>query len=205
MALFSKLFGRPEIELRTFDGDDNSILFSCSKELSVGEHDAQATVADHKMRCRVRVESLQAGLYYGQFLEPRAALAHLAVLLPKPLHRQEKRTAKRVERGLRVNSQRIPRFLAITQDFSASGFCLKCEGPMTVNDEFEAQVEFDDETVSRLDVHCKVIWCRPEGDKFLVGASFENLSKPAASRIALFVKDLTQVEPGVVTGIYQFD
>jgi hypothetical protein len=206
MALFSKLFsGRPEIELRTFDPEDNSILFSCARELAPGEYDAQAQVADHKMRCKVRVDSLQAGLHYGEFLEPRAALQHLAVLLPVPLHRQEKRSANRVERGLRVSSQRIPRYLAISRDFSASGIKLKTEGPMQVGDEFEAQIEFDDETMARLDVLCKVVWCRAEEDKFLVGASFENLSKPAAARIAYFVQDLTRVERGVVTGIYQFD
>lgn len=206
MALFSKLFGgRPEIELRTFDPEDNSILFSCDKELPPGEHDAQARVSDHKMRCKVRVDSVQAGLHFGYFLEPGQAAEHLKVLLPIPLHRQEKRSAKRVERALRVTSQKIPRFVALSSDFSASGIKLRAEGPMREGEEFEAQIEFDDETMSRLDVLCKVVWCRPEEDKFLVGASFENLSKPAASRIAYFVQDLTRVEAGVVSGIYQFD
>lgn len=206
MALFSKLFpGRPEIELRTFDVDDASILFACNKDLTAGEHDVVALVGDHKMRCRIQVESLEAGLYYGQFLEPAQAKEHLAVLLPKPLSRQEKRAAKRVQRGLRVNSPQLPRFTAITSDFSVSGLKLKTEGPMNVGEEFEAQIEFDDETMSRLNVVCRVVWCRRAAESFLVGASFENLPKPTASRIALFVDDLTKVEPGVVSAIYQFD
>lgn len=205
MALFSKLFGPPEIELRTFNPDDDSILFSTPKNLSVGEHDAQAKVGDHKMRCRVKVESLQAGLHYGQFLEPKAAREHLAVLLPKPLiHREERRSAKRIKRGLRVNSPRIPRFVAITSDFSASGCKLKTEGPMGVGDQFDAEIEFDDASLSRMDILCKVVWCRREGEQHLVGVAFENLSKAAASRISLFVQDISRVEPGVVTGIYEF-
>ena len=206
MALFSKLFsGRPQIELKTFDPDDQTILFSCSKELSAGEYDVQAQVSDHKMRCKVTVQSLEAGLYFGHFLEPKAALEHLAVLLPKPLSRQEKRGAERVRRGLRVSSAHLPRFLAITQDFSASGIKLLTEGPMQPDHEFQAEVEFDDETMAKLSVRCKVAWCRPEGDKFSVGASFENLSQSSATRIAFFVEDLTKVEAGVVSAIYQFD
>lgn len=206
MSLFSKLFpGRPEIELRTFDSDDSSILFACNKELTAGEHDVQAIVGDHKMRCRIQVESIEAGLYYGHFLQPTQAKEHLAVLLPKPLSRQEKRAAKRVQRGLRVNSPGLPKFTAITSDFSVSGLKLKAEGAMNVGEEFEAQIEFDDETMSRINVTCKVVWCRPEGELFYIGASFENLAKPTASRIALFVQDLSKVEPGVVSAIYQFD
>lgn len=206
MALFHKLFGgRQEVVLRTYDADDHSILFTCQKALSAGEHDLQAVVGDHKMRCKIRVDSLEAGMYYGEFLEPKDARAHLAVLLPKPLSRQEKRSAKRVKRGLRVTSQRIPRYVAITSDFSASGLALIAEGPMVPEEDFEARIEFDDETLSQLDVTCRVKRCRPEGEKFLVGAEFRELSKPAAARIAYFVQDLSKVEPGVVSNIYQFD
>lgn len=206
MALLSKLFAsRPEIELKTFDPDDHSILFSCSRSLSPGEYEVQAQVSDHKMRCKVAVESIEAGLFFGYFLEPTAALEHLAVLLPKPLSRQEKRTAHRVKRGLRVSSPQLPRFQAITSDFSASGLKLMAEGPMTVGQEFQAEVEFDDETLAKVNVLCKVAWCRPEGEKFAVGASFEELTRATAARIALFVQDLSKVEHGVISAIYQFD
>ena len=206
MAFLNKLFSsRPEIELKTFDPDDRSILFSCTKSLTPGEYDVQAQVSDHKMRCKVTVDSTEAGLYFGFFKEPQAALEHLSVLLPKPLSRQEKRAAKRVKRGLRVSSPQLPRYLAITSDFSASGVKLMAEGPMSPGQEFQAEVEFDDETMAKLSVLCKVAWCKPEGEKFAIGASFENLSRPAVARIAYFVQDLTKVEQGVVSAIYQFD
>lgn len=206
MALFRKLFAtRPEIVLRTYDPDDHSVLFASSEPLDGGEHEVGVTVGTHRMRGRVRVDSLQAGLYYGIFLEPQEARPHLAVLLPQPLSKQEKRGAQRFSRGLRVSSPQLPGFQAITQDLSVSGLKLKTSGPVAVGEEWEAQIEFDDETMSKIQVRCRAVWCRPEGEAFLVGATFVDVSKPVASRIALFIQELRRVEPGVITDLYKFD
>lgn len=206
MSLLGKLFSKPpEIELRTFNPEDNSVLFSCPASLGAGLLDAQARIADHHVRCTVDVESIQAGLYFGIFLKPQQALAYLPSLLPAPQPPTDKRGAKRIERALRVSSPRLPRYLALSVDLSSSGVKLRAEGPMPPGDEFEAQIEFDDTVAAHITVLLKVAWCRSDADKYLVGASFLRMPKATAARLAYFLDDLSTIEKGVISNQFLFD
>jgi hypothetical protein len=205
MAFLGKLFGgRPSVEILTFDPEDLSLLFTCDGDLSQGDHDVHAKVAEHKLRCRVRVESVQAGLYFGSLLEPRDAAEHLGVLLPRPRRQTEQRGAERIDRVLRISSSRIPRYQAVSDDLSTSGIKIRTHGPMPVGEEFDCQLEIDDHTMSILKVTCEVRWCRADGDHYLVGARFVDLPKATHSRLAYFINALTRVERGVLRGSYQF-
>jgi hypothetical protein len=206
MALFGKLFaGRPSVEVLTFDPDDLSLLFTSESTLTADTTESvDAKVAEHKLRCQVRVESVQAGLYFGTLLEPKDAAEHLGVLLPRPARQVEQRGAARVERMLRVSSAQIPNYQGITGDLSTSGAKIRVEGPMAVGEEFDCQIELDDHTVSRLDLVCQVRWCRPDGDQHLVGVQFVALPRATHSRLAYFVNALTRVERGVLHDSYQY-
>ncbi len=205
MTIFGKLFSkRQEIEILTFDPEDYGILFKSESTLEPGEYAAQATVGEHKLRCDVRMESVEAGLYYGTFLKPQEAGEHLSVLVPRPKLKEEKRGAERVERVLRISSSGLPNYQATSSDLSTTGIQLKVESAMRTSYEFDCTLEFDDHTMQRLEVTCKVRWCRPVEDKYLVGASFVEPPKATQSRIAYFIKSLTSVERGVLSGSHQY-
>lgn len=205
MAFFGKLFsGRPSVALVTFDPEDLSLLFTCESTLAPGNYKVEATVAEHKLRCEIKVDSMEAGLHYGSLVAPMDAAEHLAVLLPRPRRQTDQRGAERVERMLRVSSSRLPTYQAISLDLSTSGIKLRVAGPVNPGEELECLLEFDDQTTCRLEVTCQIRWCRPEGDHYLVGASFVDLPKPTHSRLAYFVNALTKVERGVLRGSYEY-
>lgn len=206
MAFFSKLFAKPpEIELQTFDPTDRSVLFSCSKPLAGGLQDLLAMIEGQSIRCKINVESIQAGFYYGYFMEPEKALAYLAIIIPAPRPLEEKRGAKRVERRLRVRSPNLRNYLALSIDLSSSGIKMLTDGPMRPGEEFQAQIEFDDSSMALVEVVIQVVWCRAEESKFLIGARFINLPKSTATRIAFFVQDLSKVEKGVFSDNIRYD
>ncbi|MCA9777561.1 MAG: PilZ domain-containing protein, partial [Candidatus Eremiobacteraeota bacterium] len=203
MGLLGKIFGKTKIEIVTFDPTDRAILFTAEKKLAEGEHQVQAQVADHSLKCKVRVESVEAELHYGQFLEPDSALEPLSVLLPRPKVVEDQRSAPRIDRIVRVCSAHIPHFQAVTTDLSLTGMKLKTEGSMEPESYFECQVEFDDHTMSRLDFTAQVRWCRQVEAHWEVGIQFVDTPKPTMSRLAYFIKALTEVERGVLKGSYQ--
>ena len=130
MGLLGKFFGKTRIEIVTFDPSDRAILFTAETTLSEGDHQVQAQVADHSLKCKVRVQSVQANLHYGEFLAPDSALEPLSILLPRPESNEDKRSAPRIDRIVRVCSAHIPHFQAVTTDLSLTGMKLKTEGPM---------------------------------------------------------------------------
>ncbi len=203
MGLFDNLFSRTlEVEFVTYEPETRGLLFACATEAELGEYSCKAKIEDHKLKCRIRIESKEAGLYYGTFLAPEEAAAHLAVLLPQPKKFEDQRGAERVERHLRVSSPGIPNYQAISQDLSLTGVKLRTDHPMEVGSQFECQIEFDDSSMSRLNVTCEVRWSRPYQGKALVGAQFLDLMPGTRARLAYFIKALTEVERGVLKGSY---
>lgn len=203
MGLLGKFFGKTRIEIVTFDPSDRAILFTAETTLSEGDHQVQAQVADHSLKCKVRVQSVQANLHYGEFLAPDSALEPLSILLPRPESNEDKRSAPRIDRIVRVCSAHIPHFQAVTTDLSLTGMKLKTEGPMEPDSYFECQIEFDDHTMNRLDFTAQVRWCRQVQAHWEVGVQFVDTPKPTMSRLAYFIKALTEVERGVLKGSYQ--
>lgn len=203
MGLLGNFFGKTKIEIVTFDPSDRAILFTSAKKLTEGDHQVRAQVADHSLKCKVRVQSVEADLHFGEFLAPDSALEPLSVLLPRPDHNEDKRNAPRIDRIVRVCSAHIPHFQAVTADLSLSGMKLRTEGPMEPDSYFECQVEFDDHTMSRLDFTAQVRWCRQVEAFWEVGVQFVDTPKPTMSRLAYFIKALTEVERGVLRGSYE--
>ena len=203
MGLLGKFFGKSAVEIVTFDPSDHSILFRSKKLMAPGDYQVEATVADQKLKCKIRMESTEAELYFGTFLEPEEAFEPLSVLLPRPKVVEEQRSFERIDRVVRVCSAHIPHFQAVTLDLSLSGMKLNTEGPMTVDEEFECEIEFDDHTMSRLSFTGLVRWCREIEGRWQVGVQFVDVPKPTQSRLAYFIKALTEVEKGVLRGSYQ--
>jgi hypothetical protein len=203
MGLLGKLFGKTKIEIVTFDPEDRAILFKADKALNQGEHQVQAQVADQSLKCKVLVESVEAELHYGQFLAPENAIEPLSILLPKPKVFEDQRSAPRIDRIVRVCSAHIPDFQAVTIDLSLSGMKLKTTAPMEPDTYFECQIEFDDHTMTRLNFSAQAKWSRQAEDHWEVGVMFVETPKSTMSRLAYFVKALTEVERGVLKGSYQ--
>lgn len=203
MGFLGKLFGKNSIEILTFDPEDQAILFTSDRPLEAGEYQVEAKVADLKLKCQIQVDSTEAELNFGSFIGPEEALEPLAVLLPRPKVKSEQRSHERVDRIVRVCSAHIPHFQAVTVDLSLSGMKLRVGGPMTAGEFFDCQIEFDDHTMSRLSFSAVVRWCRPVEDYWLVGVQFVDLPKSTQSRLAYFIKALTEVERGVLKGSYQ--
>jgi PilZ domain-containing protein len=203
MGILGKLFGKTRIEIVTFDPTDRAILFKSDKDLSRGEHQVQAQVADQTLKCKVLVESVEAELFYGKFLAPENALEPLSVLLPKPKGSEEQRSSPRIDRIVRVCSAHIPEFQAVTVDLSLSGMKLSTAGPMEPETFFECEIEFDDHTMTRLPFNAQVKWSRQVEQHWEVGVQFVETPKSTMSRLAYFIKALTEVERGVLKGSYQ--
>lgn len=203
MGFLKKLFTSKEIEIVTFNPDDSSILFSSNGELEVGEHSVKAKVADLSLKCRVHLESTEADLHFGKFLEPKSALEPLAELLPKPKVKEEQRAHERIDRVLRVSSSSIPDFQAPTIDISLSGAKIKTKAPIPQGDFLDCTVEFDDITMARLELEAQVRWCRKAEDEWHIGLEFVDLARDTRSRLAYFIKALESVERGVLRGSYQ--
>lgn len=203
MGLLGKLFSKTKIEIVTFDPSDRAILFKAEKPLAEGEHQVQAQVAEHNLKCKVSVESVEADLHYGYFLEPENAIEPLSVLLPRPKVFEDQRGAPRIDRILRICSADIPDFQAVTVDISMTGMKMKASGPMENELVFECELEFDDATMTRLSFTAQVRWCRPVESYYEIGVMFIETPKATMSRLAYFVKALTEVERGVWKGSYQ--
>ena len=203
MGIFGKLFGKSRIEIVTFDPTDQAILFKAEKNLDPGEHQVHAQVADQTLKCKVLVESVEAELHYGKFLAPANAFEPLSILLPKPKGTEEQRAAPRIERIVRVCSAHIPEFQAVTIDLSLSGMKLHTAGPMEPETFFECEIEFDDHTMTRLSFSAQVRWSRQVEQHWEVGIQFVDTPKSTMSRLAYFIKALSEVERGVLKGSYQ--
>ena len=203
MGFLKNIFTSNQIEIVTFNPDDASILFHSDKPLEVGEHKAKAKVGEHSLKCRVFLESTEAELHFGKFLEPQEALEPLAQLLPKPKIQEEQRAHERIDRVLRVSSASIPGFQAPTIDISLSGAKIKAKAPIPQGDFMDCTVEFDDITMARLELEAQVRWCRKVDEEWHIGLEFVDLAKDTRSRLAYFVKALESVERGVLTGSYQ--
>ena len=203
MGLLDKFFGKTTIEIVTFDPTDRAILFKASKHLKKGEHQVQAQVADQTLKCTVSVESVEADLHFGHFVGPENAVEPLSVLLPRPKVSEDKRSAPRIDRIVRVCSAHIPEFQAVTIDLSLSGMKLKTAGPMEPQTYFECEIEFDDHTMTRLSFSAQVRWSRQVEEHWEVGVQFIETPKSTMSRLAYFIKALSEVERGVLKGSYQ--
>ena len=57
--------------------------------------------------------------------------------------------------------------------------------------------------MNRLDFTAQVRWCRQVEAHWEVGVQFVDTPKPTMSRLAYFIKALTEVERGVLKGSYQ--
>lgn len=203
MGFLNKIFSRPTIEIVTFDPDNRSILFQSEAELSPGDHNVQAQVAEMKLKCKVNLESTEADLHYGTFLQPEEALEPLSVLLPRPKVFEDKRAHERIDRVLRICSAAIPHYQATTLDISLSGAKLSADGPMEVDDYFECELQIDDTTLTHLRFTGRTRWCRKVDEKWHIGVEFVDTPRDTRSRLAYFIKALTSVERGVLTGGWQ--
>jgi hypothetical protein len=203
VGILGNIFSRPHIEIVTFEPDERAILFHSERPLEPGDHKVLATVGELKLKCRVRLETTEADLHFGTFLEPAEALEPLSVLLPRPKVQEDKRTHERIDRILRVCSAAIPRFQATSLDLSLSGVKLKTEGPMPVGEYFELEIQFDDATMAHLSLTGCVRWCREVEQAWQAGVEFIDTPRDTRSRLAYFIKALTAVERGVWTGSWE--
>ena len=203
MGFLQKIFKqKPTVELLTFDPDDMSVLISCPAELGLGEQQVVAVLAGTKLTCKVMLESLEAGTYYGRFLEPTEAVPHMAALLPQPAKFVENRQAQRYERVLRVMSPAIPGYMTVTIDLSVSGMKVKLTQPLEVGQQIPWQVEFDDHNMAKLGLTGEVRWCRPIEGGYTAGIQFVEVNKATYSRLVHFVNWLSQMERGVIKDDY---
>ena len=202
--LKKKLFaGALEIELLSFRPEDRSISFSSKSGVAAGEHSVIAHFGAEQLRSRIRVESDEAGIYYGCFLGPVEAIPHLKALLPSSELRARVPRAPRSERVLRVMSSSFPGYQAVTLDLSVTGMRLKLDSPLPEGLTFDCQVELDDESPGRLPMQCQVAWCRLDvGQFYLIGVVIVKLSKEARARLQHFLESLGHIERTGLTSYY---
>ena len=200
--MLRSLFSRPKVEFFTFNPTDRSILFHSEKPMEPGRSKVSAQVAGNTLKCEIALESTEGGLHFGYFLSPEDALEPLSVLLPQPKIEEDKRAHERLGRILRVCSAHPPHFQAYTEDLSMGGMKLRTQGELKAGEFLECQVEFDDAMVARINVECTVRWCRKAEEGWDVGLEFCGLSPDTKSRLAWFLKAITEVEQGVLTTAY---
>ena len=203
MSLLRKIFGgSPHVTFLTFDHDDHSVLLSSEFALKLGAQQVVAVIAGQKLNCKVNLESLEAATYYGKFIGPEEAVAHLKVLLPQPSKFTENRGAQRFERVLRVVSQTLPGYQVVCVDLSVTGMKLRLAQMVPPGLDFECELEFDDLHALKLRLHCVVRWCRSVGQAIHAGIEFLEVSKGTQSRLVHFVTALSQMEQGVLSEDY---
>ena len=200
--MLRSLFSRPRVEFVTFNPADRSVLFRSEKPMEPGRAKVSAQVAGNTLKCEITLESTEGGLHFGYFHSPEEALEPLSVLLPQPKIEEDKRAHERSPRVLRVCSAHLPYFQAYTEDLSLGGMKLRAQGELQQGEFLECQVEFDDAMVARIHVECIVRWCRKADEGWDVGLEFSGLKPDTKSRLAWFLKAITEVEQGVLTTAY---
>ena len=112
----------------------------------------------------------------GRLLVTEAQLGNLTSILsnvePLDLGRAARRS-RRVEKSLRVLSQQIPGFRAVTVDVSLHGLQLHIEGPMEAGQYLNVQLELEKPDLPQLTLQGVVVWCRQVGRRKAYCAGIE--------------------------------
>lgn len=94
-----------------------------------------------------------------------AGLAELMANVPRPDLGRLARRSERIPIGIRMLSQQLPGFRAVTVDLSLHGAQIQCEGLLELNSYMNVTLELEMPDLSKLGLQALVVWSRAEEER----------------------------------------
>lgn len=97
--------------------------------------------------------------------EELSSLADLMANVPKPDLGRLARRSERIPIGIRMLSQQIPGYRAVTVDLSLHGAQIQCEGMLEVNSYMNVTLELEQPDLPKLGLQALVVWVRADEER----------------------------------------
>ncbi len=94
-----------------------------------------------------------------------AGLADLMATVPRPDLGRLARRSERIPIGIRMLSQQLPGFRAVTVDLSLHGAQIQCEGMLELNSYLNVTLELEMPDLPKLGLQALVVWSRAEEER----------------------------------------
>lgn len=187
----------PKIELVSFV--DELVMFRSRRHLQPSDR-VRFEVEGNPVKVRIRetrAESDGRELYLAEVLEGRESLlAHLGGDLP---HYTKKRRTERVLHKMRIISQHLPDFQALSLDFSPLGLKIELEGFVERGSVVPLLIDFDWPGQDPIEASAKVIWCEEASDHYLAGLELIDVPESTRELLMAFYSEIVSGEVGDVS------
>lgn len=194
---FLKNLGRPpRAELLYYE--DGVIHFRCPSTLAPKKKvNLQCLLPDGETFggiIQVMQHDRDRELYTGFMEHPQNANQFLAQLLPVPF--QDRRRGPRLRGRVRLTSRDLPGYKSMTENVSLHGFCTLIEGPLAPDRIMDIELDLDVSGIRPMQLQVRVCWCASSGPRhYLVGCSFEKMTRGNRQQIEKFLENLGQLAP----------
>ncbi len=167
----NKVFGRP-VEVEVVGYNSEEVVLTSAIPLSLGINDVHATISGVKLKARIQVVESGTETSRGFWLAPTEAVPYLEEIFTH----NEKRSAPRYARALRVRSALFDTFQGSTLDLSSEGMRLEGQGDLVPGSTVEIDVELDDHRETRVEFEAVVRWSAPALTEGYVVSGLEYLN-----------------------------
>lgn len=194
---FEDFLETPKIELLALN--EHIVTFKSSRQF-VAQNRVKFEIEGHPVK--VKVEEVRTGTdaekyYLGEILEGAEYLEAHFSSSEIPVHEQ-KRRIPRIPHRMRILSQRLPNFQALSLDFSPLGLKVQLEGPVEVGSVIPLLVDFDWPGQEPIQTWAKVSWVRAESGHHIAGLEFVDVGALTREFLQAFYSEMVSGDPGDV-------
>ena len=117
---------------------------------------------------------------------------------PQMHSHQQKRRAPRVLHRMKIVSEKLPSFQALSLDFSPLGLRIRLDGAIEENQTIPLLIDFDWPGQEALNTSARVVWCRRDQGQYLAGLEFVDVDELTAKLMEAFYQEMVSGEVGEV-------
>ena len=111
---------------------------------------------------------------------------------------QQKRRAPRVLHRMKIVSEKLPSFQALSLDFSPLGLRVRLDGALKENQTIPLLIDFDWPGQEALNTSARVVWCRRDQGQYVAGLEFVDVNELTGKLMEAFYQEMVSGEVGEV-------